>query len=301
MPVSSKPWFATLGAVGLLSATPAAAFLHQEYRASDGTAYQVLRSVAPLGGGADHERITTVAGAQSGTGGCNLSTDQASAVVGVISPAQVLHPFASIKRTALLVPNDASQLSFDPSGAGKVTIGSGGGAVTVCRVGSDCGGGGQSLVGLGTASVGVPAACIASGVEANCEGNARQTLGFGLATSGSPPQCQTSPTVNTSICADEPDDGFSLAPGQAIVFVYNGSLGGVGFGVGAGAFGIDADQSGSVCAEGGVVSATAPSQSLPGPGQRPPRRPAPAASTTGLLALAGLLGLLATRRLRRRA
>lgn len=301
MPVTSKRWFAALGAVGLLTATPAFGFLHQEYRAEDGTAYQVLRSVAPLGGGADHERITTVAGAPGGTGGCNLSTMQASAVVGVISPSQVLHPFNSIRRTAILVPNDASQLTFDPSGAGKVTIGSGGGAVNVCRLGSDCSGSAATLVGLGTADANVPAACISAGVQANCEANTRQTIGFGLASSGTPPQCQTNPTVNTSICADEPGDGFSLSPGQAIVFIYNGSLSGIGFGVGAGAFGIDADESGSVCPEGGVVSATAPSQSLPGPGRPSTREKAPTASTIGLLLLAGLLGLLGTRALRRPA
>ena len=301
MSLTSKQSLVALGAVGLWTASPAAAFLHQEYRADDGTAYQVLRSVAPIGGGADHERITTLAGAPGGTGGCNLSTMDASAVVGVISPSQVLHPFNSIRRTAILVPNDANMLSFDPAGAGKVTIGSGGGAVDVCRVGSDCSGSGEPLVGLGTADANVPAACVSAGVQASCEANTRQTIGFGLMASGNPPQCQTNPTVNTSICAGEPSDGFSLAPGQAIVFIYNGSLSGIGFGVGAGAFGIDADESGSVCPDGGVVSATAPSQSLPGPGRPLTRNPAPAASTTGLALLAGLLGLLGSRRLRRRA
>jgi hypothetical protein len=302
LPVVAKHWPVLAGVASLLAGAPAAAFLHQEYRADDGTAYQVLRSVAPLGGGADRERITTVAGAQAGTGGCNLSTTDASAVVGVIAPSQVLHPFGSIRRTAILLPNDASALSFDPSGSGRITIGSGGGAVRVCRVGSDCDGGGAALVGLGSADANVPAACVASSVQADCEANARQTIGFGLAASGNPPQCQSSPTVNTTICADEPGDGFSLAPGQAIVFIYNGSLGGLGFGVGAGGFGIDADASGSVCAEGGVVSATAPSQSLPGPGAGPPgRNSAPAASTIGLCLLTGLLGLLGAGRLRRRA
>ncbi|MFN8640538.1 MAG: hypothetical protein U0802_02325 [Candidatus Binatia bacterium] len=301
MALTSKQWLIASTALAVSSAAPAAAFQHQEYRADDGTAYQVLRSVAPIGGGADHERITTLAGAPGGTGGCNLSTMDAAAVVGVISPGQVLHPFASIRRTAILLPNDANALNFDPSGAGKVTIGTGGGAVKVCRVGGDCGGSGQALVGLDTADANVPKACIASGVQADCEANTRSTIGFGLAATGNPPQCTTNPTVNTDICANEPGDGFSLAPGQAIVFVYNGSLGGIGFGVGAGAFGIDADESGSVCADGGVVSATAPSQSLPGPGRPRTHTPAPMASTVGLGLLAALCGLLGVSRLRRAA
>lgn len=169
----------------------------------------------------------------------------------------------------------------------------------VCRNSADCSGG-VPLVGLATADAGVPAACIATGVQATCEGNPRQTVGFGLAASGNPPQCQTNPTVNTAICASSPADGFSLAPGRAIVFVFNGSLADVGFGVGAGGFGIDSDESGSVCMDGGVVSATAPSQSLPAPGAPPSdRERASVAAPAGLAALAALLGLLGLRRLRR--
>jgi hypothetical protein len=296
--LDSTRWLVAVGVLAL-SALPAFAFQHQEYRADDGTAYQVLRSVGSLGGGADLERITTVAGAESGTGGCNMATNQAAAVIGVIPPNQTLHPFASIRRTAILVPNDAGTVAFDPTGAGEVVIGTGGGATRVCRNAADCSGG-APLVGLATADANVPAACIASGVQATCEGNARQTIGFGLPASGNPPQCQSTPTVNTSICGTIPTDGFSLSPGQAIVFVYNGSLAAVGFGVGAGAFGIDADDSGSVCMDGGVVSASAPSQSLPGPGApAPDRESAPAASPALLAALGGLLGLLGARRLRR--
>ena len=285
----------------ILLAAPAIAFQHQEYRAEDGTTYQVLRSIAPLGGGADHERVTTLAGSEAGSGGCNLSTTMASAVVGVIPPAQVLHPYASIRRTAVLLPNDITTLNFDPADSGKVTIGTGGAATKVCQVAADCAGGGAALVGLATADGQVPAACIASGVQANCESNTRQTLAFGLTASGNPPQCQSSPTVNTSICSGEPADGFSLAPGQAIVFIYDGSLAHVGFGTGAGGFGIDADASGSVCPDGGVVSSTSPSQSLPAPGLPPTRNPAPAASIVGLAALATLLALLGSHRLRRHA
>ena len=294
----STRWFVAVGVL-LLGVPASQAFQHQEYRADDGTTYQVLRSIAPLGRGADLERITTMAGSASGTGGCNMATTQAAAVIGVILPDQTLHPFASTRRTALFVPNDITALSFDPAGGGEVVLGSGGGATRVCRNAADCSGG-IPLVGLGTADAGVPAACIANGVQATCEGSPRQTVGFGLAASGNPPICLSSPTVNTAICAAAPADGFSLSPGQAIVFVFNGSLAAVGFGVGAGGFGIDSDESGSVCMDGGVVSATAPSQSLPAPGAPPPdREKAPIAAPAGLAALAALLGLLGLRRLRR--
>ena len=294
-----------LAAAGLLAsvaAVPAGAFQQQEYRASDGTAYQVIRSVAPIGGGADAERITTIAGAPGGVGGCNLSTSTASAITGAITPQQMLHPFASVKRTAILLPNDISVLAFDPAGAGKVTIGSGAGATKVCRTAADCAGGAVTLSVLGTAGGGVPAACIANDVAADCELNKRQTLGFGLSASGNPPVCQASPTVNTTICANPPSDGFPLIPGQAVVFIYNGSLTGIGFGVGAGGFGIDSDQSDSVCPDGGVVSASASSQSVPGPSQPPSNKsPAPAASHLGLMALAAALAVWGARRLRHAA
>lgn len=278
-----------------LLAMPAAAFQHQEFRAADGTAYQVLRSVAPIGGGADLERVTTMAGAIGGTGGCNATTTTASALNGVIAPGQQLHPFGSIRRTAILVPNDITAIAFDDGGSGTVTIGSGGGAVRVCRSGN-CSG--AALVGLATGDAGVPAACLANGVQAACEGNQRQTIAFGLAAAGNPPVCQTAPTVNTDVCDPTPSDGFSLEPGEAIVFVYNGSLGGVGFGVGAGAFGIDSDAEGSVCQEGGVVSATAPSQSLPGPGLPRSDTTAPLAGPAGLAALAAALLAWGARRIR---
>lgn len=295
----STRWFVAVGVL-LLGVPAVQAFQHQEYRADDGTTYQVLRSIAPLGGGADLERITTMAGSASGTGGCNMATTKAAAIIGVIQPDQTLHPFGSMRRTAIFMPNDITELSFDPNGAGEVVLGTGGGATRVCRNAADCSGGGIPLVGLGTADAGVPAACIASGVQATCEGSPRQTVGFGLTAMGNPPICQTGPTVNTDICAAAPADGFSLAPGQAIVFVFNGSLADVGFGVGAGGFGIDSDESGSVCMDGGVVSATAPSQSLPAPGSPPSdREKAPVAAPAGLAALAALLGLLGLRRLRR--
>jgi hypothetical protein len=291
--------FATAGILATLAAVPAGALQQQEYRASDGTAYQVIRVVGTIGGGAESEHITTVAGARGGVGSCNASTSTAAAITGALPPLQVLHPFGSIKRTAILLPNDITALAFDPAGAGKVTLGSGVGAAKICRTAADCAGGAVALSGLGTAGGGVPAACIANGVAADCDLNQRQTLGFGLAASGSPPVCQASPTVNTTICASVPSDGFPLTPGQAIVFIYNGSLGGAGFGVGVGSFGIDSDESGSVCPDGGVVSAAASSQSLSGPGQPPGNNtPAPAASHLGLLSLVAALALWGGRRLR---
>ncbi|MDX2170284.1 MAG: hypothetical protein SF182_24645 [Deltaproteobacteria bacterium] len=279
--------------LALFSAGAAHAFEQQEYRAADGTAYQVIRIVPPLGGAADLERITTVAGAVGGVGSCNLTTTDASAVAGALQPSQSVHPFGSIRRTAILTPNDISTLSFDPNGSGTVTLGSGGGALKICRNSGNCSG--VALTGLGAASGGVPAACIASGVAAGCEGNQRQTLGFGLSATGNPPVCLSSPTVNTTVCAAEPGDGIAMNPGQALVLIYSGSVG--GFGIGAGGFGIDSNESGS-CPEGGVVSAMAGTQSVPGPFRPTGSADAPAASLLGLAALAGLLAVSGVRRLR---
>lgn len=276
----------------------ARAFEQQEYRATDGTAYQVIRVVGPLGGGADLERITTIAGAPGGIGACNLTTTDAAAVAGALQPAQTVHPFSSIRRTAILTPNDITALAFDPAGAGKLTLGSGGGAIEVCRNSGNCSAG-VSLFGLGSASGGVPAACVASGVQASCEGNQRQTLGFGLTAAGNPPVCQSSPTVDTTVCAAEPSDGFAMTPGQVLVVIYNGSLGGIGFGVGAGGFGVDSDSSGPLCMDGGVISAMAGTQSQPGPFVPDGAVRAPVASLLGLAVLSLLLAAAGSRRLRR--
>jgi cysteine-rich repeat protein len=251
------------GLIAIVQSPAWGQFTQSEFRAADGTAYQVVRLVPPVGAGADKQRITTIVGSASGAGGCSATLasvgQTASAIVGAIPPGQVLHNYDFIKRTAVLVPNSVTSINFDPNNGGHLTLGTGAGAVSVCRVSGDCPGGNSApMVALNSNVGGIPPACIAQGVGSGCDGNKRNVIAFGLPASGSPPVCDSPSSVTTStfVCAPEPSDGFSLLPGQAVVFTYNGSLAGLGFGVGAGGFGIDTDGSNYPgCAAGSVISA----------------------------------------------
>lgn len=285
-------------------AGPARAFQQTEFRAANGTTYQLLRGIG-FSSGVERARITTLAGSSTGIGGCNLTMtgSSASAVAGVLPPGQTLHAFTSILRTTVLAPNDVNAVSFDPAGGGRLTLGSGAGALNVCHNSANCPGGmSVLLVGLANSDAAVPAACIANGLQASCEpGNMRNAIAFGLPASGSPPVCTTpaNVTVNRSVCASEPADGFSLPQSAAIVFVYNTSLAGLGFGIGAGGFGIDTNA--SPCTDSGVINAIGRLDSDPGAGPGPPSRPAPALAPLALAVLAAALGLWGVRRLRRAA
>ena len=251
-----------------------AQFTQSVYRAADGTAYQVVRVVPPLSSGAERQRVTSLVGSASGTGGCSvsgsISGQPAAAVVGALPPSQVVHAFDSMKRTAILIPNSVSALTFDANNAGKLVLGTGGSAINVCRVPSDCPGGVSTpIVALSSNTGGVPPACLAQGVGTTCDGaNLRNLIAFGLPATGSPPVCTAPSNVTTStfLCAPEPSDGFSLGPNQAVVFIYNGTLGGTGFSLGAAGFGIDANGSNSPgCTANSVVNAGSRNDSSAGP------------------------------------
>ena len=265
---------AVAGAAVLLAPAAQAQFTESIYRAADGTAYQLVRVVGSLGAGAERQRVTTLMGSAGGSGGCSLSGSvsgqAASASVGALPPDQTLHPYEAIRRTAILVPSSVSAVSFDANNAGKLTLGSGGAAINVCRVPGDCPGGSSSpIVTLDSSSGGLPPACIAQNVGSSCEGSTRRSMfAFGLPASGSPPVCNAPATVTTStfLCSAEPADGFSLQPGQAIIFIYNGSLAGSGFSIGAAGFGIDGNGSNSPgCGANSVVSASSRNDSSSAP------------------------------------
>src|SRR6185369_8446525 len=138
-----------------------------EFRAADGTTYQVIRA-QNLGGSAERLQITTVGGAIAGAGSCaatgNMSGDAASAIGGVLPPGMSLHPYAQVRRTAVLVPNDVSVLSFNSAFGGRVTLGMVNGTqLNVCISSFDCTAqpNVQALSALDVASGGVPKACIA--------------------------------------------------------------------------------------------------------------------------------------------
>jgi len=128
----------------------------------------------------------------------------------------------------------------------------------------------------------VPAGCIAQGVSTGCDGsNQRDTFAFGLSAIGTPPVCSAVPTTDTTLCATSPADGFDLAAGQAIVFVYTSSSGAlcpVGFSIASAGFFVDTNGANPLtCSSGTVVGATAGLNSAPAPpGPCPLCDPAPA-------------------------
>lgn len=280
---------AIAAAVLVGTATPAhAQFTQSVFRAADGTAYQLVRVVPPLAAGAERQRVTSLVGAASGTGGCSVSGSVsgqvAAAVVGALPPAQAVHAYDSIRRTAILIPNSVGALAFDANNAGRLTLGTGGSALNVCRVPGDCPGGVSAATLPLTSNVGgVPPACLAQGVGTACDNsNLRNAIAFGLPASGSPPLCDMPAGVTTStfVCGPEPSDGFSLSPGEAVIFIYNGTLSGTGFSIGAAGFGIDGNGSNAPgCAPGSVVSAGSRNDSSAGP-PLPTWTPTPTATFT---------------------
>ncbi|MDX2168665.1 MAG: hypothetical protein SF182_16455 [Deltaproteobacteria bacterium] len=250
------------------AAHPAAAQLDQtQFRAADGTAYQVLRN---LGGAA--LRVTTVGGSIAGAASCasagTTSGDPLAALGGAALPA-TLHPFDLVRRSHRLTPNLIAALAFDTGAGGRLTLGSGGGALTVCASPIDCAGAVnlQPLVGLSSNAGGVAGACTADVLQAPCDGtNQRQAFAFGIAASGLQFVCDDAgdATVATVVCAPPPSDGFDLTPGEAIVFVYGGDLQASSFAAAAGGFSLAASaQNPFGCAAGAVVGASADSDSQP--------------------------------------
>jgi hypothetical protein len=263
----STRWLALSLTLLAASATSVNAQTQTLFRADDGTAYQVLRNVPPLGSGATHVVFTTVGGSASGVGSCvgigNVSGDPVSALGGANpSAGETLHPFDAIVRSAILVPNDITELAFDQHFGGKVTLGiansdctgnmapdpccTGLGTgtctpLTVCHDnGFDCGGSGQPTQKLNTASTGVPAACIANGLAPACDMPVTfNSFAFGLANNGADPPLCTTPgdaSVNEHVCDPKPTDGFQLDDNTAIIFIYDSSLAGAGFTTAYGGF-----------------------------------------------------------------
>jgi hypothetical protein len=277
----------------ILSAAAAGAQIIQTvFRAADGTAYQVIQP--DTSAGTDHTRVTSVGGSDDGIGGCNFSQGMAGgaaqAVAGVLQGLQVLHPYDQIDRTGVVttnIVNPNTDVNFDPSFGGRVILGTGAGALNVCKDAFDCTGEAnvQPLFSLDSAT-GAPAACIANGVNAGCDlANLRNVFAFGLPASGSPPVCDNpgSVTVNSMVCAAEATDGFTIEPPQAIVFIYDTSLAGLGFSVGSAGFGITGGMLSPCAAAGQVFNAqaaliTAPAP--PGPSETPTNTPTNTATNT---------------------
>ncbi len=296
-------WLALAPVVGLglsllvVSRAEAQFNLSSSQRAADGTVYEVIAVPnAPLQAGADRIRITTVAGSVSGVGSCSqaggASGQPARAIAGVDQNVGALHPFTDIRRTGVLLPSDVNAVSFSAAGAGKLTIG----GIEICRVSSDCTGGnpdakiydldGNLQFGSVEAST-LPVACIASGVSAGCSSATFNTLGFGLSRDSNTKQCLAVPTTNTTVCASEPADGFTVDKGRVVVFIYDGNLANQGFSIGAAGFGIDTDgtnnpQCQSSAANPQVVTADGQNPSAPPP-PPPTETPTPTSTSTPTL------------------
>ncbi len=273
--VAALAGLVTLAALAVSSSRAYAQVDESEFRAGDGTTYQVLRA-ASLGGGADRLQMTTVAGSIAGAGSCSatgdMANDPSSAIGGVLPPGMTLHPYNQVQRTAVLVPNNIGTVTFNSAFGGRVTLGmTNGTQLNVCAQAFDCMGqvNVQTLFPLSSAMGSVPAACIAEDLNAGCDGlNLRDTFAFGLAAAGNPPVCTTpaNVTVNTQVCAAAPADGFSLPMGSAIIFIYDATLQQSGFAVATGGFGITTDADVSLgCAANTVVSATGDNDSQPAP------------------------------------
>ena len=268
-------WIVVLLAVSVPIAQGVNAQTQTLDRADDGTVYVLLRSIPPLGAGADATQITTIGGAVAGAGGCAGIGGEApggpvSAVGGVLPPGATLHPYDEVVRTAILVPNDVAVASFDPHFGGRMTLGTGPAALNICKDAPDCTGqtNVEATTPLDSNSGGVPPACIATGVNAGCDGdNLRDVFAFNLPASGSPPMCNMASlvTVNSTICHATPSDGFSLPAGSAILFIYDSSLTDVVFNSAFGGFLIDVDGTGSVCTADQIVASVAGSNNGPAP------------------------------------
>ncbi len=259
----------------VIAALPAAAQLNMglTQRADDGTVYEVIAvDDTNLVGGVDRMRVTSVAGGTNSVLGCTsppiFSGSSISALVGVNPLAmQTLHAYTSTIRSGIMGPPGGLVVDFDPGHGGRFTIGAGPGRLTVCRDPADCVGAPnvQSTFSLSSSGGSVPAACVHTNVTAACAGATQfTTYGFGLPSAGNPPLCTSTPTINTTTCATEPADGFSLNKGELVVFIYNHDLGMSGFVSGAAGFGIDNDPNPICSGEAGrLITSDALTHSAP--------------------------------------
>ena len=246
-------------AAPIVLAVPGADLQQELYRARDGTAYQLIYAVPRvIATAAARYRVTTVAAAVPNVQSCELSPLQAGEIARAVSGSDALPLFDAMRRTALLQPNDATQVRFDPDGGGRLTLGLGSGATNICARSDACTGLGSVPLELVTqVGGGLPAACAPVPIPgAECAGVAvPASIGFGGQQQAG--ECLVgSLTVETEICAAEPADGFALGPGQSVVFVYEAGRDSLQTAVGG--FGISASPTNPPgCLAGRVIEAHA--------------------------------------------
>ena len=127
-------------------------------------------------------------------------------------------------------------------------------ALSVCAKPADCAGAPSpaTVVEMNNTDSRVPSTCAARRIESPCGGSLLDALAFGL---GPTQECSGSPTYTFSACRAPSTDGFSLSPGEAIVFIYRGVDPPSAFSAGAAGFEIDRDAANSLdCGAFSVVS-----------------------------------------------
>ena len=124
----------------------------------------------------------------------------------------------------------------------------------------------QVLVELSSDLGNLPPACVAGTIDSDCDDTMqRAAFAFGLPSTGQPPMCNDTAqvTVDSTLCAPEPPDGFTLGVGQAVVFIYGG-LAASGFDVSVAGFAVTTDSDNPFgCAANSIVGATAAGASPP--------------------------------------
>jgi hypothetical protein len=200
--------------------------VEEVYRAANGTVYQVIS--VPSGaipGGAEQYRITTVAGGFGGFTACGdvgFGSDLASTLAAANPDMPTgLVPFSNVTRTTVLSPTDLVA-SFNPAEDGRLILGNAPNMFDICFDPADCLGGAddEGVVPMATMDGAVGAACVASNAMALCTATpGLATFAFGLARDPAD-NCLNLATTTTMRCAEPSFDGFSLSPGQAIVFIY---------------------------------------------------------------------------------
>ena len=189
-------------------------------------------------------RITALAASINETRACTAVQSMPGGLVaagaGVLPPGSTLLPFSLVRRSRVLQPN-TDLVRFGANGSGRLTLGSGAGAINACQAPLDCAGSAgaiESLFGLdGTPNA--PPGCIANGVfpGVQCDGtNFYNTFAFGVPATGMVCDDSNQVTLATTLCAAVPEDGFTLRSGEAVVLAFNNDLAGFALSVAVSGF-----------------------------------------------------------------
>lgn len=271
--------------------------VHQLFRSDTGASYQVLFARPTLSPSQEESYlITSIAGSETGATGCMgvgaTPGSAVSAIAGVSGATEALYPYRFVRRTTILEPSDA-RVRFSPTNWGALTLGGEATPLQLCLLDGGFCPGRVGLAGLNPLQSLIPAApellddpiaCIASAHSARCDGTAvRDTWTFGpRQSSGSEPVCSTVRS-DATVCGIPETGGIPLHAGEAIVFVYGGSLdhdvllGGAlttsGFSVSAAGFALDEDGLNQAGCPSGVLTSFISQAGFPA--ASPPPTPTP--------------------------